>query len=252
MRLQDRVAFITGAGRGIGREIAVKFYHEGATIILNDIEAPSVENVLARMNVPEGKGMAVGGDISNGEEVRRMTDRIWDRFGGIDILVNNAGIRKDAVFPEMNEADWDAVMAVQLKGAFHCCRAVAPRMMDRGFGRIVNISSPVPAGLGKSGQVNYASAASGLAGFTKALALELGPYNIRVNCIAPDYIYTEMARNAALRDGFYSQDLQKFVVADIPLKRLGTPEDVANVALFFAGEESGFVTGQVLYVRGGP
>lgn len=252
MRLRDKVAFITGAGRGIGQEIAATFYAEGAAVILNDIEGPLVEAALKRMNIPEDKGLALPGDVAEVEDVRRIMGRIRSTYGRIDILVNNAGIRKDVVFPDMTEKDWDLVMSVQLKGTFNCCRTAVPPMIEQRSGIILNISSPVPAALGKSGQVNYASASAGLEGFTRALALELGPYNIRVNCISPDYIYTEMTRNAALKEGFYFQDLQKFVVADIPLKRLGTTADVAKVALFFASEESAFVTGQVLYVRGGP
>jgi 3-oxoacyl-[acyl-carrier protein] reductase len=252
LRLLDKVALITGAGRGIGKEIALKFSDEGATVILNDIETALAEGILRSLNPLERKALAIQANVGNGLEVQQMIEQICGEFGKIDILVNNAGMRKDALFLEMSESDWDSVISVQLKGSFNCCRAVVPYMMKQRCGKIVNISSPVPAALGKRGQVNYASACSGLEGFTRALALELGPYNINVNCIAPDYIYTEMTRSAALRDGLYYQDLERFIVAEIPLKRLGTPADVANVALFLATEESNFISGQVLYVRGGP
>lgn len=252
MQLVDKVALITGAGRGIGKEIALRFFREGAKVILNDIEISLVEGVLEKWPQVEGRASAVQADVGNGLEVQRMVEQTCGQFGRIDILVNNAGIRKDVLFPEMSGSDWEAVISVQLKGSFNCCRAVVPYMMQQRFGKIVNVSSPVPAALGKRGQVNYSSASSGLEGFTRALALELGSYNINVNCVAPDFIYTEMTRNAALRDGLYYQDLQRFIVAEIPLKRLGTPTDVANVALFLATEESSFISGQVLYVRGGP
>jgi 3-oxoacyl-[acyl-carrier protein] reductase len=252
LKLLDKIALITGAGRGIGQEIARKFSDEGAKVVLNDIEISPAEGVCEKLKQMGREALAIQANVGNGEEVQRMLEQIDKEFGRIDILINNAGVRKDALFPEMSESDWDSVMSVQLKGSFQCCRAVVPYMMKQRSGKIVNISSPVPAALGKRGQVNYSSACSGLEGFTRALAWELGPYNINVNCIAPDYIYTEMTRNAALRDGLYYQDLQRFIVAEIPLKRLGTPADVANVALFLVSEESSFVSGQILYVRGGP
>jgi 3-oxoacyl-[acyl-carrier protein] reductase len=252
LRLKNKVALITGAGRGIGREIAWRFSSEGATVVLNDLEISMVEGVTEKMQELERKALAIRADVSNWAEVQRMVDQIWTEFGRIDILVNNAGLRKDVLFPEMSAGDWDGVISIQLKGSFHCARAVIPFMMRQGYGKIVNISSPIPSGLGKPGQVNYSSACAGVEGFTKALALEVGPYNINVNCIAPDFIDTEMTRNAARRDGLYYEDLKRFVVAEIPLGRLGTPADVANVALFLATEESSFVSGQVLYVRGGP
>jgi 3-oxoacyl-[acyl-carrier protein] reductase len=252
LRLADKVALITGASRGIGKEIALTFFQEGAVVVFNDIEISPAEAALNRLDLSARKALALKADVSDGGEVRRMMDRVLDEFGRIDILVNNAGARRDAAFSEMSESDWDAVLSVQLRGAFQCCRAAVPPMMAQRSGVIVNISSPVPAGLGRKGQVNYSTASSGLEGFTRALALEVGPCNIRVNCIAPDYIYTEMTRQAALREGLYYQDLQKFLVAEIPLRRLGTPADVAGAALFLAGEESGFITGQVLYIRGGP
>ncbi len=252
MRLTDKVALITGASRGIGKEIALKFFAAGAAVVLNDIEIGSAEAAVNRLDLSARKALALKADVSDAGEVRRMVDRVLEEFGRIDILVNNAGARKDAAFSEMSESDWNGVLSVQLQGAFHCSRAAVPLMMAQRSGNIVNISSPVPAGLGRKGQANYAAASAGLVGLTRSLAVELGPYNIRVNCIAPDFIYTEMTRQAALREGFYHQDLQKFLVAEIPLRRLGTPADVAEAALFFAGGESGFITGQVLYVRGGP
>jgi 3-oxoacyl-[acyl-carrier protein] reductase len=252
VKLSDKIALITGAGRGIGKEIARKFSDEGAKVVLNDLEISPAEAICEKFKQMGREALAIQADVSKELEVQRMVEQANKEFGRIDILINNAGLRKDSAFLEMTESDWDSVMSVQLKGSFHCCRAVVPYMVKQRAGKIVNISSPVPAALGKRGQVNYSSASSGIEGFTRALALELGPYNVNVNCLAPDYIYTEMTRNAALRDGFYYADLQRFIVADIPLKRLGTPADVANVALFLVSEESSFISGQVLYVRGGP
>jgi 3-oxoacyl-[acyl-carrier protein] reductase len=252
LRLVDKVALITGAGRGIGKEIALKFSHEGAKVILNDIEISLAEGVREKLLQPEERALAIQADVGNWLEVKRMVEQIGEEFGRIDILVNNAGVRKDVIFPEMSESDWEAVISSQLKGSFHCARAAIPFMMKQRYGKIVNMSSPIPAALGKPGQVSYSSACAGVEGFTRALALEVGLYNINVNCIAPDFIDTEMTRLAGRREGLYYEDLKRFVAAEVPLRRMGTPADVANVALFLATEESSFISGQVLYVRGGP
>ena len=246
------MALITGAGRGIGKEIARRFSDAGARVVLNDVEISLVEGVQEKLKELGREALAIKADVANGPEVQRMVEQIGKEYGKIDILINNAGIRKDVIFPDMSESDWDAVFSVQLKGSFHCARAVIPHMIRQGSGKIVNISSPIPSALGKLGQVNYSAACAGLEGFTRALAMELGPYNINVNCIAPDFIDTEMTRTAARREGMYLNDLKRFVTAEIPLRRLGTPADVAHVALFLVSEESSFVSGQILYVRGGP
>ncbi len=246
------MALITGAGRGIGKEIALKFFHEGAKVILNDIEIGLAEGVWENLPQPEERALVIHADGGTWSDVTRMVEQIGEEFGRIDILVNNAGIRKDVIFSEMSESDWEVVISSQLKGSFHCARATVPFMIKQQYGKIVNISSPVPAALGKTGQVSYSSACAGVEGFTRALALEVGLYNINVNCIAPDFIDTEMTRLAARREGLYYEDFKRFVVAEVSLRRLGTPADVANVALFLATEESSFISGQVLYVRGGP
>jgi 3-oxoacyl-[acyl-carrier protein] reductase len=252
MRLSDKVALVTGAGRGIGKAIALRFSDEGAKVVVNDIEPAYAENIADRLKQMGRRALAVKADVCNWPEVKLMFERAAREFSYIDILVNNAGIRKDSAFPNMSEEEWDSVMAVQLKGTFNCTRAAQRYMVKQGYGKIVNISSPVPAALGTQGQTNYSTANAGLEGFTKSLARELGAYNINVNCISPDFIDTEMTRMAARRDGMYFDDLKRFVVAEIPLRRLGKPEDVANVALFLASDESSFVSGQILYVKGGP
>lgn len=250
MRLLDKVAVITGAGRGIGKAIAVKFAGEGAAVVINDISLAYAED--AARNLPKKKTLAVRADVSVKQEVELMFEQAVHQFGRVDILVNNAGIRKDAEFHKIPEKDWDAVIAIQLKGSFNCAQAAQKYMVRQNYGKIVNLSSPVPAGLGNRGQTSYASASAAMEGFTKALALELGRHNINVNCVAPDFINTEMTRKTARREGLYLEDFKKFALAQIPLRRIGTAEDVANVVLFLASEESSFISGQVIPVKGGP
>ena len=252
MRLEKKVAVVTGAGRGIGKAIATRLAEEGARLVVNDIDLAYAENLAEKFKKMGREALAIKADVSQWHEVAFMFQAVGRRFGGVDILVNNAGIRRDAPFRKVTEEDWDSAIAVQLQGCFNCCRAAQKYMVRQNHGKIVNLSSPVPASLGERGQTSYASASAAIEGFSKALALELGRYNINVNCIAPDYIDTEMTRNAARREGMYLDDFRRFAVAQIPLKRLGTPEDIANVALFLVSDESSFISGQVISVRGGP
>lgn len=252
MRLQEKVALVTGAGRGIGKAIATRLAEEGASVVVNDVDVGFAENLAERLKKKGYPALAVGADVSRPREVEGMFEAAGERFGGIDVLVNNAGIRKDTPLHKADEEDWNAAVSVQLDGCFSCCRIAQKYMVEKNYGRIVNLSSPVPVSLGERGQTGYAAACAAVEGFTKALALELGRYGITVNCIAPDYIDTEMSRDAAQKEGMYLNDLKKFAAAGIPLGRLGTPEDVANVALFLASDESSFMTGQVIVVRGGP
>ena len=252
MKLVDKVALITGAGRGIGKAIAFKFSDEGAKVIVNDIEIARAKNAVENLKELGRQAMAVKADVSSRTEVDQMFEQIDQEFGHLDILVNNAGVRHDVIFSEMSEKDWDFVLAVQLKGSFSCSRAAQKFMIKQAYGKIINIASPTPASLTKRGQVNFSAANAGLIGFTRALATELGQYNINVNCVAPDFIDTEMTRQVMRNEGMYLDDLKKFVLAEIPLRRLGTVTDVANVALFLASDESSFVSGQVIYVKGGP
>lgn len=252
MRLSGKVALVTGAGRGIGKAIALRFSEEGARVAVNDIELAYAESVAEVLRQLGRETLASKGDVSNWQEVKLMFERVVQKFGRVDILVNNAGVRDDVPFPEMSEDKWDSVIAVGLKGSFNCARAAQKYMVKQCYGKIVNISSPVPAALGRREQANYSAANAGLGGLTKALALELGPYNINVNCIAPDFIDTEMTRKAARREGMYLDDLKRFAIVEVPLRRLGAPGDVADVALFLASDESSFISGQLIYVRGGP
>jgi 3-oxoacyl-[acyl-carrier protein] reductase len=252
MRLFDKVALITGAGRGIGKAIAFKFSDEGAKVIVNDIEIARAMNVAENLKELGRQALAIKADVRSKPEVDQMFEQIEREFGHVDILVNNAGVRRDVIFSEMSEKDWDFVLSVQLKGSFNCARTAQKFMISQAYGKIINISSPTPASLTKKGQVNFSTANAGLVGFTKSLAVELGPYNINVNCIAPDFIDTEMTRQVMRNEGMYLDDLKNLVLAEIPLRKLGTAADVANVALFLASDESSFVSGQVIHVKGGP
>ncbi len=252
MRLEKKVAVVTGAGRGIGKAVATRLAEEGARLVVSDIDLAYAESLAEKFKEMGREALAFKADVSQWHQVAFMFQAVVRKFGGVDILVNNAGIRRDVPFRKVTEEDWDSAIAVQLQGCFNCCRAAERYMVKQNYGKIVNLSSPVPASLGEWGQTSYASASAAIEGFTKALALELGRYNINVNCIAPDYIDTEMTRNAARREGMYLDDFRRFAVARIPLRRMGTPEDVANTALFLVSDESSFVSGQVICVRGGP
>jgi 3-oxoacyl-[acyl-carrier protein] reductase len=252
VRLEKKVAIVTGAGRGIGKAIASKLSDEGARVVINDIDLSYAEVAAGKLKKMGREALAFKADVSSWYEVAQMFKGVERRFGRVDILINNAGIRRDAPFHKISEDDWDSAIAVQLQGCFNCCRAAQKYMVKQNYGKIVNLSSPVPASLGERGQTSYASASAAIQGFTKALANELGPHNINVNCIAPDFIDTEMTRNAARREGMYLDDFRRFAVAQIPLRRMGTAEDIANVALFLVSDDASFITGQVIFVRGGP
>lgn len=252
LKLRGRVALITGAGRGTGRAIAVKLADEGALIAVNDIQLSYAESTARRISESGGEALAIQADICNDNDVMRMFKLAGDHFGRVDILVNNAGTRKDALLNSMTVEAWDKVINTALKGSFNCCRAAAKYMIKQNYGKILNISSPVPPAIAGQGNANYSAANAGLEGLTKALAVELGPHNINVNCIAPDFIDTEMTRVSARSEGFYLDDLKKYAVAAIPLRRLGKPSDVANLAAFLVSDDSSFITGQIIYIKGGP
>jgi 3-oxoacyl-[acyl-carrier protein] reductase len=252
MKLSGRVALVTGAGRGIGRAIALRLAEEGAEVGVNDLSFSSAENTAKRIIEGGGQALALGADVTDREQVNDAIRKLADRFGRIDILVNNAGVRKDSAFTSLSPDLWNTVVNTFLQGCFNCSQVVQHYMTREGYGKIVNIASTVPPAMAGKGNVNYSTANAGLEGFTRALAVELGPCNINVNCIAADFIDTEMTRAAARQDGLYLEDLRKFAVAAIPLRRLGTPADVANLALFLVSDEANFITGQTVKIRGGP
>lgn len=249
-RLKDRVAFVTGASRGIGRATAERFAREGAKVCLADIN----EDVLnATVKELQDAGLDVCGahvDVADRAQVEAAVDETTNRYGQLDVLVNNAGVIRDNMLFKMSDDDWDTVMNVHLKGAFLCSQAAQKYMVKRGYGRIVNLSST--SALGNRGQANYSAAKAGLQGFTKTLSIELGKYGITCNAIAPGFIETEMTRATAARMGVPFAQFVEGAATMIPAGRTGKPEDIAAAALFFASEEAGFVSGQVLYVAGGP
>jgi len=242
--LEGKTALITGAARGIGKAIAWKYAQEGANIAFTDLNidenAKALENELTALGV-KAKGYA--SNAANFDESHQVVDQIMKDFGRIDILVNNAGITKDGLMMRMSEAQWDAVINVNLKSAFNFIHACTPVMMRQKSGSIINMSSVVGVS-GNGGQANYSASKAGMIGLTKSIAKELGSRNIRANAIAPGFIITEMT--AAL-----SEEVRKEWAEKIPLRRGGTPEDVANVATFLASELSAYVTGQVITCCGG-
>lgn len=242
--LEGKVALITGAARGIGKSLAIKFAQEGANIAFTDLNYD--ENMEATEKELQAIGVKAKGYASNAAsfaDSEKLIEDVVTDFERIDILVNNAGITRDNLLLRMQEADWDLVMTVNLKSAFNLTKSVQRTMMKQRFGSIINMSSVVGV-TGNAGQSNYSASKAGLIGFTKSIALELGSRNIRCNAIAPGFIETEMTKK--LKD-----DVRKAWIQDIPLKRAGKPEDVADVATFLASDLSSYVTGQVISVCGG-
>jgi 3-oxoacyl-[acyl-carrier protein] reductase len=252
MRLEKKVAVITGAAGDIGRAIALRFATEGARVVVNDLSEGAVESVCEAVKAAKGKALEAPGDVANREQMESIFERAAAKWGAMDILVFAAGVRVDAPIQSLSDEQWDQVMQVHVRGSFVCSQLAQEHMVRQGHGRIVLVGSPVPAGLGSPGQANYCAANASLVGLTTSLAIELGPHDITVNCIAPDFIETKMTREAARRDGLYMDDFKRAVLARVPLRRLGTVDDVAAVALFLASDESGYVSGQVINVKGGP
>ncbi|MFD1737351.1 3-oxoacyl-ACP reductase FabG [Bacillus salitolerans] len=249
-RFDGRVAFVTGGSKGIGKGITELFAKEGAIVALVDINEEALNETT---NELKEKGFEVYSkvvDVTKADQVEVAVQEVYESYGSLDILVNNAGVIRDNLFFKMTDSDWDLVMEVHLKGAFHAARAVQKYMVEKKYGRIINISST--SALGNRGQANYATAKAGLQGLTKTLAIELGRYGITANSVAPGFIETDMTRETARRIGISFDDLIKASVSAIPVGRSGKPQDIANAVAFFADEKSSFVNGQVLYVAGGP
>lgn len=249
-RLAGRVALVTGASRGIGLGIAQRFAREGARVTLMDVDEQALAAAVEELKGAGHEVLGFAGDVSDPDDVDRTVNGTVERFGQLDILVNNAGVIRDNLIYKMSVEDWDTVMRVHLRGSFLCTKASQKHMVERGYGRIINLSST--SALGNRGQANYAAAKAGLQGFTRTLAIELGRYGITVNAVAPGFIVTDMTRATADRVGVPFDEFVKARAADTPVRRVGYPEDIAAAALYFASEEAGFVTGQVLYVAGGP
>ena len=252
MRLSEKVAIITGAASGIGRRTAIHFAEEGANVVANDLSLMAAESVSEKIKDMGREAIPAEGDVTSKEDMTRIFDEAVTAFGKVDILVSNAGIRKDSPIHVLTENRWDEVIDVQLKGCFNCVKLAQKYMVEQRYGKIIIMASPIPPGLVKPGHVNYSAANAGLIGLTTSLAIELGAYNINVNCIAPDFIETQMTRESIRGDGMFLDDFKKIALARIPLRRLGTAEDVSNVAVFLASDESSYVSGQVIEVKGGP
>lgn len=249
-RLDGRVALVTGGSRGIGRATARRFAQEGARVGVMDIDATAVEEAAAAL-VEEGLDVfAIAGDVGDEEDITRAVDSTAERYGRLDILVNNAGVIRDNLIHKMTADDWDTVMRVHLRGSFLASRAAQRYMVEQQYGRILNLSST--SALGNRGQANYAAAKAGLQGFTKTLAIELGRFGITVNAVAPGFIVTEMTKATAERIGISFDEFMEARAKETPVRRVGQPEDIAAALLYLGSEEAGFVTGQVLYVAGGP
>jgi 3-oxoacyl-[acyl-carrier protein] reductase len=249
-RLDGRVAFVTGAGRGIGAATALRMAEEGARVALADVDTEGCQQVAAELNQIGSEGLVLRCDVTDSAIVQEAVDETASQFGRLDILVNNAGVVRDNLLFKMPEDDWEAVMNVHLKGAFLCSRAAQKYMVQQKYGRIVSLSST--AALGNRGQANYSSAKAGLQGLTRTLAIELGPFGITVNAVGPGFIDTEMTRSTARRQGLDPDAVIAQASKVIPVRRVGQPRDVANVICFLCSEEASFVNGQVIYVAGGP
>ncbi len=245
-----RTAIVTGAARGIGAAVARRLAQDGFAVAVLDLDEAACAPVAEQIRSLGGRALAVGADVSDEVAVAEAVDRVAAELGPPTVLVNNAGIIRDNLLFKMTTDDWDAVMAVHLRGAFLMSRAVQAHMTKETYGRIVNLSSS--SALGNRGQANYSAAKAGLQGFTKTLALELGKFGVTANSIAPGFIETDMTAATAERMGVSFEDFKKAATGSIPVGRTGKPEDIAHAVSYLVSEGAGYVSGQVIYVAGGP
>ncbi|MBE7370230.1 SDR family oxidoreductase [Dermacoccus barathri] len=250
MPMTQRTAIVTGAARGIGAAVAQRLASDGLQVAVIDLDESACASTVEAITSAGGKAIAVGADVSDEESVKKAVQRVADELGAPTVLINNAGILRDNLLFKMSVDDWDMVMGVHLRGSFLMARETQSHMTKEGFGRIVNLSSS--SALGNRGQANYSAAKAGLQGFTKTLAIELGKFGVTVNAIAPGFIATDMTAATAERVGVPFDDFMKGAADATAVKKVGRPEDIANAASFFCDERSGYVSGQVLYVAGGP
>ena len=246
-RYADRVVVVTGAARGIGAGTAKRFADEGASVAVLDLAEEAAAATAESLGAERAIG--VGCDVSKADSVEAAVERVVSELGKIDVLVNNAGVTRDNLLFKMSEDDWDMVMNVHLRGSFLMSKAAQKHMVAHKYGKILNLSST--SALGNRGQANYSAAKMGLQGFTRTLALELGPFGINVNAIAPGFIVTDMTDDTARRVGVEPEEWRKMAAEANPVRRVGYPEDIAAAAAFLCSDEASFITGQVLYVDGG-
>jgi 3-oxoacyl-[acyl-carrier protein] reductase len=245
MRFKDRVVLVTGGGRGIGAATAERFASEGARVVVSDMDIAPAEDVARPLNA-----LAIACDVTDRAQVDSMVERAVKELGRLDVLVCCAGIIRDNMLYKMTDDDWDSVIDTHLKGTFLSVRAAQKPMVEQKYGKVVFLSST--SALGNRGQTNYSTAKAGLQGMARTLAIELGPFNINVNTVAPGFVETRMTRATAERMGIDFEAFKVGAASQIPLRRVGQPEDIASVIAFLCSEESSFISGQTIYVRGGP
>jgi 3-oxoacyl-[acyl-carrier protein] reductase len=246
----SRVAIVTGAARGIGAATAKRLASDGMAVGVLDLDAGACAPTVDAITAAGGRAVAVGADVSDAEQVATAVGKVAAELGPPVVLINNAGIIRDNLLFKMSEDDWDMVLGVHLRGAFLMSRAAQKYMVEQRFGRVVNLSSS--SALGNRGQVNYSTAKAGMQGFTKTLAIELGQFGVTANAVAPGFIATDMTAATAARVGMDFEEFQAAAASRIPVRRVGQPEDIAHVISFLVSEGAGFVSGQVIYVAGGP
>jgi 3-oxoacyl-[acyl-carrier protein] reductase len=248
--MPQRIAIVTGAARGIGAGTAKRLASNGLAVAVLDLKEDDGARTVGEIEEAGGKAIAVGADVSNADQVEAAVEQVVAELGEPTVLVNNAGVTRDNLLFKMTEADWDTVMNVHLKGAFLMTRAVQKYMVSAKWGRIVNLSST--SAVGNRGQVNYSAAKAGMQGYTKTLAIELGKFGITANAVAPGFIVTDMTAATAARIGLSFEDFQAGAAKGIPVQRVGQVEDIAAAISFLTSDEADFVSGQILYVAGGP
>jgi 3-oxoacyl-[acyl-carrier protein] reductase len=249
-RLEGRTALVTGGGRGIGAATAIRFAAEGAKVVISDLDADPAEAVAAQIRSQGRPALAVACDVTDRAAVEALVERALKEYASLDILVTCAGILRDNLIHKMTDSDWDLVVDTHLKGTFLCAQAAQRVMVPARRGKMVFLSSN--SALGNRGQVNYSAAKAGIQGMARTLAIELGPFNINVNAVAPGFIETRMTQAVAKRTGIAYEDLKKAAAERTPLRRIGRPEDIAGVISFLCSDDASFVTGQTIYATGGP
>ena len=249
-RFDGRMALVTGGGRGIGAATAARFAGDGARVVISDLDLEPAEAVAAEIRRQGGQALAVACDVSDRASVESLLERAVKAYAGLDILVTCAGVLRDNLIHKMTDSDWDLVVDTHLKGTFLCAQAAQRAMVPARRGKMVFLSSN--SALGNRGQVNYSAAKAGIQGMARTLAIELGPFNINVNAVAPGFIETRMTQAVAERTGIDYEDLKRAAAERTPLRRIGQPEDIAGLITFLCSDDASFVTGQTIYATGGP